>query len=285
MSAFRERNGFVLIIVLLILAILVTVAVEFAHGVYVDASGLNNERIMESLSLEASSLVNSSGGYIRQGISQGIIDPTAPEMEIPIGDGVKVYFKVVDESGKFNVNSLVFQNGKLNSDAYDSFKRLLRALKLDEGIADRTAAWINPALGTSEEAKYAKGGPISSPEEMRLFLDQASFDRLEPYVTVFGDGLVNINTADVPVLMSLSDEVTEDMADRIITYRKLDQFKSPGELSKVAGFEGLALQLMPKITASSSAYRLVARAEQEGIIRIIDSVVDASGRIVYWREY
>ncbi len=104
-------------------------------------------------------------------------------------------------------------------------------------------------------------------------------------MTVFGDGLININSATAPVLMSLSDDVSEDLAERVIERRKLDPFKNIGELSQVAGFERLGMDLAPRITVSSSAIGITASARQEGITRIVEGVLDSSGKILYWREY
>ena len=285
----NANGGFVLILVLLIVAALMAVAVDFAYGVYVNISGIHNLQTMEQLSVEGSSLIDSSAGVFLQALSQGEIPLDEKEMEIPMDDGTDVYFQAGDENSKFNVNTLVSPNGDLNKDAYDSFKRLLKGLNLDEGLADKIVGWINPEAlpspAAGSGAQSVKNGFLTSTPELRLFIDRASYDTLKNYVTIYGDGLIDINSATAPVLMSLSDEVTPDLAGRIIERRKLEPFKNTGELSQVAGFERLGMDLAPKITVSSSAVGITASAKREGITRVVEGVLDTTGKILYWREY
>ena len=282
-----QQKGFILVIVLLVTALLVTMAVEFAHKVYTGITGLHNLMIMERLSVESDSLVESASGMLQSALQQGIINAGGPEMQFALENGVTLYFDASDENARFNVNTVVSPNGDVNQDAYQSFQRLLGALGLDKSIADQLVAWVN--------AKRAKGGTalnggwLGSTSEFRLFVDPASYDKLRDYITVFGNGLININTADVPVLMSLADEngnaVSKDLAQNIATRRSMQQYGSIGELSSTAGFESLGMALAGKITTSSSAMDLTARAEQEGIKRITQAVVSTSGTVLYWREF
>ena len=289
--AVSDRQGFILVLVLLIVAVLIAAAVEFASGVFVNVSGLGNLDTMEKLSVEGSSLIASSSGMLMDAIKQGYIQLGGEDMKIPIENGVDLSFHAADENSKFNLNTLVSQNGDVNKEAYDSFKRLLKNLHLDENIADKAVNWINRNPAPSSQPSSPEGsvstgpGYLQSTPELRLFIDGPTYDKLVNYVTVYGDGSIDINTADAPVLMSLSGEMSKDLADRIITRRQMEPFKNTGELSTVAGFEKLGMELLPRITASSSAIGLRATAEEDGITRIVEGVVDANGRIIYWREY
>ncbi len=281
-----QNGGFVLVLVLLALAALLSLAVDFAYGVYVNISGLHNISTLSYLSIEGSSLIDGSANVFLQALSSGAIPLDGQDMNIPIDDGTTVHFLAADENSKFNLNTLVLPNGDLNKDAYQDFKRLLRTLKLDEAIAGKVAGWISPnAIAVSgESVKYSKKGYLDSTEELGLFIDGASYDTLKNYVTVFGDGLININSAQAPVLMSLSDDISRDMAQRVIERRKLEPFKNTGELSQVAGFEKLGMLLAPDITVASSAIRVTASAEREGLDRTVEGVLDPSGKILFWRE-
>ncbi len=286
-SPASQNGGFVLVLVLLVLAAILALAVDFAYGVYVNISGLHNLNTLQYLSVEGSSLIDSSSNVFLQALSSGNIPLNGQAMNIPVDDGTMVNFLAEDENAKFNLNSVVQPNGDLNQDAYKSFKRLLTALKLDTGIADKVAYWINPASapqGASGNEKYVKKGPLASTEELRLFIDEASYDTLKNYVTVYSDGLININTAQAPVLMSLSDQMTPDLADRVIERRKLEPFKNIGELSLVAGFEKMGMALTPEITVTSSAIRITASAQREGLDRTVECVMDPSGKVFFWRE-
>ncbi len=272
-------------LVLLVLAVLLAMAVDFAYGVYVNVSGLHNLDTLQTLSTEGSSLIDSSANVFLQALAQGGIPLDGEDMTLPVDDGTTVHFVAVDENGKFNLNTLVQPNGDLNKDAYQSFKRLLKALNMDETIADKVVYWINPAAVPDAQVKEnSKRGYLDSTEELGLFIDKASYDTLKNYVTVYGDGLININSAQAPVLMSLSDSISQDLAERIIERRKLEPFKNVGELSQVAGFENLGLQLVQYITATSSAIRVTASAERDGLDRTVEGVMDPTGKILFWRE-
>lgn len=283
-----QNNGFVLVLVLLVVAAMLALAVDFAYGVYVNISGLHNINSLQYLSVEGSSLIDSSANAFLQALSQGMIPMDGQDMNIPIDDGTKVHFLAADESAKFSLNSIVQPNGDLNKDAYQAFKRLLSALKLDEGIADKVVFWINPnslpQSSLSGNLKNTKKAPLDSTEELKLFIDEASYDTLKNYVTVYGDGLVNINSAQAPVLMSLSDEMSPGLAERIIERRKLEAFKNTGELSQVAGFEKLGMLLAPEITVTSAAIRVTASATREGLDRTVECVMDPQGKVLFWRE-
>ena len=290
-----RSEGFVLILVLLIVAALMALAVNFAYGVYVDASGIHNIQLLQELSVEGSSLVESSAGPFLQALYSGKIPMDGQEMEIPLDDGTTVYFEAGDENSKFNVNTIVAQNGDLNTHAYNSFERLLKALGLDPAIAGKVAEWIHPGVlpyaaapapGGAGGASAANGYLTSVPE-LKLIIDKPSYDTLRNYVTVYtnSDPQININTAPAPVLESLSADLSEDLAEQIIERRKLEPFTNISQLSSVAGFEQLGTVLMPWITASSTAVRVEASATRQDITRVVVAVLDTEGHVLYWREY
>jgi general secretion pathway protein K len=126
---------------------------------------------------------------------------------------------------------------------------------------------------------------MESVPELALIVNADVYSVLSPYVTAFGDGDVNINTASSPVLMSLSDNISEEMAERVITYRERQKFENKGELVN-AGFEtALTAEFIDRITVDPSAYSVRAVAGEQGIKRIIEAVMDSTGNVLYWREY
>ncbi len=158
----ESERGFVLILVLLILAALMAIATDFAYSVYVNISGIHNMQVLEKLSIEGSSLIDSSAGPFMQSLSQGDIPLDGQQMEIPIDSSTTVYFQADDENSKFNINTLVSQNGDLNKDAYDSFRRLLKALNLDETIADKVVGWIDPQALPSQQLGGGEGENVKN---------------------------------------------------------------------------------------------------------------------------
>jgi len=296
-----SEKGMAVVLTLLILAMITAMVVEFVYGVYTTNAGLYNWREAQKLSLAAKSGISLTTKMISE--NQNRYSYTYPgSVEMPVenilkGFSGKVVIRVVDENGKFNLNSLIWPNGTTNETAFNSFIRLLKNLNLDENIAYRVADWIDrdlePRRRDSEEG--AKNDYLDSVDELLLVkgIDSQAYDKLSPLVTVYGieqvyNNLININTASRTVIMSLDDNITETLAERVINYRALEPFNGVSDLVRVAGFEGpLGQSLMNKITVKASNFRITSVAEEDRIKRVIECVIVVRGDgflIGYWQE-
>ena len=290
----RNQKGLALVLTLLAVVLITTMVVEFSYGVYTGTNTLYNWRDAQRLSLMARSGVSVSANFLMNLLeTQEFSYPGFIEMPVenPFEDfrGV-ILVRIEDENAKFNLNTIVFANGLLNETAYFTFQRLLKALSLNEKIADRVADWIDPdreqRLRDSETG--ARNAPLLSTDELSLIpgIEKDEYTSLLPYVTVFGDGLVNLNGAEKPVLRSLHPEITDDLAARVIEYRRIKPFEQREDILKVAGFETTIGQaLMGRIAVQGTSFAIRANAESDGIKRIIESVIDSSGSVRYWKEY
>jgi len=293
-----SREGMALVLTLLILAIITAMVVEFAYGIYVNTNLLYNWQASQRLSLLGSSGASIAAKFVTQA-AQGRkytypASAALPPQE-PFGDGAFVSLLVEDENAKFNLNTLVQENGKVNEKAYESFRRLLEYLELEKDLADFLVDWMDrdelPMPGGSEER--TKDAPLDSLEEILQVegVDREVYDKLLPYITIYGGALgkgpININGAAVPVLMSLSGEITEEMAQRVVDYREeAGPFEEKGNLSKVAGFESLYVGLSDSITVKGAAFRLQVNASlEDGLTRTVECVIDDAGIVKYWKEY
>jgi general secretion pathway protein K len=295
----RSQKGMALVIVLLIMAIMTAMVVEFASATYTANASLYNWKEAQDLSLAARSGINlaikmASDNYERYSYTYpGTVSIPVPNVWENFEGQVIV--KVEDENAKFNLNSLVLPNGTLNNAAYESFKRLLVHMELDEQIADKIAEWINrnrkTDLGILEVS--AKNAYMNSVNELWLIADSKACEKMVPLVTVYGIGavyanIININTASVPVLMALDDTMTIALAERIVNYRSIEPFKKTSDIVKVAGFEGpLGQSLIGKIAVKASNFGIISEASQDRLKRIIDCVVENSGggfTVRYWQE-
>ncbi|MCI0468884.1 MAG: type II secretion system minor pseudopilin GspK [Nitrospirae bacterium] len=288
-----NESGIALVLTLVITALITAMVIEFAHGVYVSTNLLHNWQTAQRLSLISSSGLDVSTDLLNN--YMGMSSYTYPKtMAIPVEMPLKdfrgeIILKIEDENSKFNLNSLIYPNGLLNKDGYDSFKRLLTVLEIDVSLADRIADWIDPDKEpriTGAE-KSSKNGYLDSIDELLLFsgLDKTDYNKLARQVTVYGDRLVNINTADIPVLMSLSASVDRETAQRITRQRDISPFLAASDILKVSGLERSGIALMGLLTVKGSAFLITSTAEAEGVTTIIESVIDARDRrIKYWRE-
>ncbi len=290
-----DSGGMALIITLVILTLLTALVVEFAYGVYINTNALNNWQESQRLSLTARSALRLASGVISGNIDN--YSYTHPDLlkdyngrALALSRDIATVY-IEDESAKFNLNSLVYPNGMLNKSAYDSFVRLLTDLRLDPDIAPRVADWIDPDAEekTAGSELKAKNGYLDSVDELLLVrgIDRASYDRVAPYVTIYGNGLVNVNCADVPVLMSLSESIDKETAERIVSYRENTPFERPENILKVAGLETAGASLMGRITVKGTVFHITSVAQAGPIKRVIESVLEISGRagiVKYWRE-
>jgi len=296
-----SEKGMALVLTLLILAMITAMVVEFVYGVYTTNAGLYNWREAQKLSFAAKSGISLTTKIISE--NQSRYSYTYPgSIEMPVENILKgfsgnVVIRVVDENGKFNLNSLIWPNGTMNETAFDSLIRLLKNLNLDENIAYRVADWIDrdlePRRRDSEEG--TKNDYLDSVDELLFVkgIDSQAYDKLLPLVTVYGiervyNNLININSASRAVIMSLDDSITEAMAERVINYRALEPFNRVSDIVKIVGFEGpLGQSLMNKITVKASNFRITSVAEEDRIKRIIECVIAVKGDtflIGYWQE-
>ena len=126
---------------------------------------------------------------------------------------------IEDLQGRFNVNNLIAQNGEVDEDVLEQFRRLLRALDLDSRLAGVAADWIDADQNASfpdgaEDPIYTGLTPpyrtynrlLSNVTELAALegMDKASFDILLPHITALpGRTQINVNTATAALLQSL----------------------------------------------------------------------------------
>lgn len=148
-----------------------------------------------------------------------------PPLPVP---GGRVRGLMVDLDGRFNLNTLV-RKGQRDPVAYARFSRLLAALKLEPALADAVLDWIDadnlPSPQGAEDLEYlradppyrAANRPLSHVAELKRIrgITPEVYARLAPEVAALPeDAGFNINTASVAGLMSLSDGISSDLAQR-----------------------------------------------------------------------
>jgi general secretion pathway protein K len=304
MRCSSNQKGIALVVTLLALVLITALVVEFSYGVYTGTNNLYNWRDSQRLSIMAKSGINVSARFLSDMLNNQTFSYPG-SIELPVENPFEdfngtVLVRIEDENSKFNINSLVPDNQSVNesdeNSPYNSFKRLLKILSLDEKIADRIVDWIdkNSEARLSDSELGAKNSALVSVDELLLIngINRKDYDKLLPYITVFGDRtlpLINVNGAEAPVIMSLSGSITEEDAKRIIKYRENTPFQKESDITKVAGFDGAKGQsLMNKITVRGENFYIKSTAASGGVKRIIETVLEISKSntaIQYWKEY
>ncbi|GBE05517.1 MAG TPA: general secretion pathway protein GspK [Nitrospirae bacterium] len=288
-----NQQGTALIITLLIVTLLAGLAVEFAYEVYVSTSALSNWRNAQKASLTAKSGLAFSSDYLK--ILNEFSYTSSRKFVVPaykdLGENTILLVTIEDENSKFNINSIVYENGLDNEEALESLKKLFEYLNINPSLALAIADWIDPdlepRLKNSEDK--AKNQFLWSIEELALIeeVDRETFEAISPFLTVhgrIGEINININTAELPVLISLHGDMTETLAKKIIDYRESAPFENIADVVRVSGMETIGIDIQKLITVKSTDFRVTARATVNEITRFIESVIDTSMKIHYWRE-
>lgn len=285
----RYNKGYVLVIVLLILAVTTAVVIDFAGTVYGYVNTANNFAESERMALLLKSAYLLTAEKALDLSSQlSFSDQGELSLEEKIED-TTVGLLLQDNNSKFNVNTLVFKNGLVNETGFNIFKRLLRELKINEEYADKLVDYIDPdkiprvPYGESN----AKNNFLFSLSELSYIFPDDVVKAVMPYLTVFGDGMININTADLLLLKTLHPGMTGVLAQRIIEIREGKPFEKMGDVVKVPGMEIIGLDISDVIKVKTNSFSVVIKAERNDLVETAEAGFDLSeGRAVtkYWRE-
>jgi general secretion pathway protein K len=211
----------------------------------------------------------------------------------PVPGGV-IAATMRDRNGCFNLNDLVDAGGAPNPPWPDKFRRLLTALRLDPNLADAVAAWMDSRPGNEDPYYLAQPVPYRAAKrnfihvsELRLVKGVSGdiYSLLAAHVCALPAGTrINVNTASVPVLMTLSGITTEQLAQRVwqeghANYASLDALQSivPGIMaeSRYYGVSSSYFQARGDITLDGLPFTFYSLIERrlgggaDGGVRVI----------------
>ncbi|MGB8696546.1 MULTISPECIES: type II secretion system minor pseudopilin GspK [Acinetobacter] len=177
-----------------------------------------------------------------------------PMPAFPVEDGF-VSGTLQDESGKFNLNSLVNNDGTANPQAKAWFEKLLIRVGLPEKLSEAVIDWQDAddetigAMGA--ESNYYQGLPqgylpsnskFHSVEELKLVrgFEGQKYLQIANYVSAApaSDSKVNINTAPAMVLASLDPKLDVNAVEQVLQQRqaKLEHFSNISDLWVIEPF-------------------------------------------------
>lgn len=151
--------------------------------------------------------------------------------------GDEPQYGLTDEEGKININKApqhVLKN---------LFEKVAHAEPEEaDAIADSIIDWRDEDDATHKNGKEndyyqalerpydCKNSDFEVKEELLLVggVMPEMFDKIKDHITVYGDGAVNVNTASIPVLVSLG--MDEALAEKIIHFRAGSSPKKNGEI-------------------------------------------------------
>jgi general secretion pathway protein K len=156
---------------------------------------------------------------------------------LPVQGG-QIQGKIEDLQGRFNINSLSTAQSPNQAPATQQLARLFQAVGQDPTLATAVAQWFTSAPGGAVDAgddyysrlqpPYLTAGPGTSMQSVSELLlvkgiTPTVYAQISPYLCALpaqGTAIpVNINTASGPVLESLNENVTADIASQVIGER------------------------------------------------------------------
>ncbi|APR70445.1 type II secretion system minor pseudopilin GspK [Acinetobacter haemolyticus] len=182
-----------------------------------------------------------------------------PMPAFPVEDGY-VLGRLVDESGKFNLNNLLKSDGSVDDSARRWFERLLQRVGLPAELSQAVIDWQDsddePTGAMGAESNYYQGlepayltpnTKFHSIEELKLVrgFEGKNYDLIKNYISALPEPTkVNINTAPALLLASIDPRVDVNTVDQELKAKQanLTYFSSLDDLWKINAFSGIEEQ-------------------------------------------
>ncbi len=171
-----------------------------------------------------------------------------PMPAFPVEDGY-VSGILQDESGKFNLNSLITAEGTVNENAKAWFELILKRAGLPEQLSEAVIDWQDedemPSGPMGAESNYYQGLPngslppnvkFHSVEELKLVrgFEENKYKLIAPYLSAapVEDSKVNINTASAFLLASMDEKLDVNAVQQLLDLRQanLEYFSNVADL-------------------------------------------------------
>ena len=314
----KGERGVALVLALAVIALLVSLVVDFSYTMMVDLTLAANLRDGQKAFYTARSGVELAKHLLQKD------DPAYDALDedwallpehpgfLAADDEGKFKVSIEDEAAKIPINMLITgdKEKKVDLVVRAQIERLFELLELDPELIDPIVDWLdpdnNPQPFGAEDAYYqslpspyhCKNGPLDALEELLLVKGMTKEilygteekKGLIHYLTLFSDGKVNINTASVEVLQSLSDKIDNVTAQAIIDYRQKNPFQEI-KYDDIKSLPGMTLEIFNDIKdqcdVKSSSFSLRAEGQVREIKKVIYTVLKREEKKgvkpVFWR--
>jgi len=308
-----------LVLALAVIALLVSLGVDFSYTMMVDLTLAANLRDGQKAFYAARSGVELARHLLQKDdpAFDALDEDWALLSEHPgfLSDDDEGKFKVTieDEAAKIPINRLITgdkDNKKIDLVVRAQLERLFAVLELDPQLIDPIIDWLNPGNNPqpfgAKDAYYqslptpyhCKNGPLDALEELLLvkgmtkeILYGADEKKgLIHFLTLFSDGKININTAPVEVIQSLSDKIDSVTAQAIIDYRQKNPFQEI-KYDDIKSLPGMTLEIFNDIKdqcdVKSSTFSLHVEGQVRDIKKVIYTVLKREEKKgtkpIFWR--
>ncbi|RJR17555.1 MAG: general secretion pathway protein GspK [Desulfobacteraceae bacterium] len=305
----KDNRGIALLLAVLVMGVLVAVALHFNVSMRLDlmASG-RTEKGIKTSALAKSGLHIAVAALYEDG-KQSDIDtvrePWAKIQALGLYSGVLFAeggceVKISDHCGRINVNRILDSEGKPDPKQRALLQRLLgeRRFGIDSeeisGLLDAITDWLDEddqITGFGAESSYylslanpyqCKNGQMDSLEELLLirgvtreiYFGTDERPGISSFLTIHGDGRININTAGEAVLFALSEQIDRDMAERMVLFRA-EEGNDLGEASWYKQVSGMGHVVIDSalIKTASDYFEITSRGMLDKMSKTIKATV------------
>lgn len=301
-----NQRGMALLLVLVVVALLSSLLIEFSFSSLVDL------RATETFRDRTKAQYLSRGGVeaARMILQEDKNDfDHATEfwgddlVNIPAGDG-DVSLQIVDLTGRFNINFVADTRGNPLPGYHRFIALCAEVLRLNQdqarALADSLVYWFNAdkTVVTPDDAYYAdldppyvrRGGRLLTLDELQMirgFSDEY-FERLQPFLRIVGEERINVNTAPAQVLYAWQFSAAEENVeiifdsqdiDALVAYRESTPYRELQDLRLAEGIADrwAAAWLQGSIGVKGEVFHIESRGRVNQGTKIARAIVKKNG--------
>jgi general secretion pathway protein K len=318
----KGNEGMALIMTILVISLIVALTLQFNSSMRSNLQAAVNLRDGIKLGCIARSGFNGALAVLQEDASSGNEDTLREdwahtkffsERSSSLFNEGRFVVEITDLSGKIQLSQLVNKDGNYNSTQRSLLIRFLSFPEFDldpeevENIVDAIKDWIDIDNETTrfgaEDAYYkslekpysCKNAPIEFLEELlfirgitkELVYGSGEKPGIAKYLSPYGNGKININTADILILRSLSDDIDQERAEDMVAYRENEDngLLDPKWYKNVPGMADVNI-LDSLITTSSTYFKITSEGFKGSMSKKIEAEVERKEKtlqILSWK--
>jgi general secretion pathway protein K len=313
-AAKKGERGVALLVTMMALALMTMLVMDFTTSAslgYRSAAGQANEMRAEYLARSAISVglsllsIDARQGATSKTPYEGLDQQWAmPYPPVPLGGGT-AQISIVDEARKIDINQLINpRTGQPDPTYLGILQRLFTNIGVSPAIIPAIVDWLDPdsieSAGGAESDYYLRltppyeprNGPMPTIGDLRMIrgVDDATFFRLQQFLTASPEPHVNINTAPPEVIAALVPQLSDDTSSvkEIIQARTVQPFLNVTDVGNLAGLGDAGQPLMKLITTRSSYFTLTGVGVFAGARRRITGTfrrnANGTSTLASWQE-
>jgi len=320
----RDNKGMALIMTILIISLIVALTLQFNASMRSNLQAAVNLRDGIKLGCIARSGVNGALAVLHEDAFSGNVDTLREdwahtklfsESSSSLFNEGRFIVAITDLSGKIQLSQLVDKEGNYNNTQKSLLIRFMNfpEFGLDpeevENIVDAIKDWIDADNETTrfgaEDAYYqalekpypCKNAPIEFLEELlfvrgitkKLLYGSGEKPGISQYLSPHGNGKININTATIMILRSLSDDIDQERAEDMVAYRE-NEDNDLSDLKWYKNVPGMADVSIPDslITTSSTYFEITSEGFKGPMSKKIEATVERKEKtlqILSWKIF